>query len=74
MRASTSFWFSSVSGADNFVGDVRGSAVASAEEDALISTLRKRQNGARSKGYTPDFDQTDLLRIVVQTFSRELFK
>ena len=42
-RASTESAFRSVSGADNFVGYIRGPATANASEDAATSTLCTRQ-------------------------------
>ena len=57
--ASTEFVFSSVSGAGNFVSDVRGSDAANAASDATISTLHTRQNGAHPKGYTTDCAHPD---------------
>ena len=68
MRVSNEFLLSSVSGADNFMGNVRGSATATAEADALIYTLRTRQTEAWSEGYTKEFSHPDQLMKVVHAF------
>ena len=49
VRVYTSFSFSSVRGAYDFVGDIRGSAVADVAAAAAIFTLRTRQTGTQSK-------------------------
>ena len=71
---STEFLFRSVSGADDFVVDARGSAAANAAADALIYTLYTRQTGSWSKGHTPDFAHPDRLRTVLHALSRDCFK
>ena len=59
VRASTEFTFRYVSGADNFMGNDRGSSAANDAAAAAISTLFKCQTETRSKIYTSDFAQPD---------------
>ena len=74
VRGPTSFAFRSVSGADNFLRSVRGSASANSAAYALISTLPARHTGAWSKGYTTDCSYPDILRTAAQALSVDYFK